>query len=90
MSGVHICAPPVTRRRIVGMDCPCCGKWTRVMQFFYEWYGASCTCLRCGDRWSDGERLERPFARGWRAKSIADAKKHWRAMNVAEHPGGGE
>jgi hypothetical protein len=41
----------------------------------YEWYGTLWSCMACGDSWSDGERLERPFSRGWRAEKIAYLKK---------------
>jgi len=75
---VYVCSPISTHRRIVAGECPTCGKWTRFMGFFYEWYGWHETCLRCGDKWSDGELLERPFMRGWRAKNIEAAKKEWR------------
>lgn len=46
------------------------------------WYGATLTCLGCGDSWSDGERGYRPFARGWRQKAIADATKRWNAITL--------
>lgn len=41
----------------------------------YEWYGASVSCLNCGDVWNDGERQPRPFYRGWREQNIAEMKK---------------
>ena len=84
MGGLHIYAPPAIKRRIWAADCPVCGKWTRLMGFFYEWHGWTTICLRCGDRWSDGEIHERPFMRGWRQKSVADAKAHWRRAALAE------
>jgi hypothetical protein len=75
---VHIHSPEVIERRIVAGDCPTCGKWTRFVGFFYEWYGWFETCLRCGDQWSGGELLERPFKPRWREENIRNAKKHWR------------
>ena len=41
------------------------------------WYGWTLTCLGCGDRWLDGERLERPFMRGWRQEAIRRAAEHY-------------
>ena len=42
------------------------------------WYGAYWTCLTCGERYhSDEGRMERPFARGWRAESVRNAKAIW-------------
>ena len=74
---IHIHAPqPVTKRKF-RRHCPTCQKRTTFIAFGYEWYGWLVTCLSCGDQWSDGERCERPFARGWRAKSIERAKKRW-------------
>ena len=42
---------------------------------YYEWYGASVSCLRCGDQWNDGELSMRPLARGWRKRNIAEFEK---------------
>jgi hypothetical protein len=74
MSTLHVCRSPVERFRIVAGDCPTCGRWTRFVGFFYEWYGWHETCLRCGDQWSCGELLERPFRPRWRKESIAQAR----------------
>ena len=41
------------------------------------WYSPTWQCLGCGDRWSDGERGYRPFARGWRDRAIAEARRKW-------------
>jgi len=42
----------------------------------FEWYDALVSCLNCGDQWSGGERLERPFASGWRERSVAQLERH--------------
>jgi hypothetical protein len=52
------------RRRVAGLD-------------LGAWYGVRWTCCGCGDGWADGERLERPFKRGWRVEAIAAARKTW-------------
>jgi hypothetical protein len=77
-TAVHIHAPRPTERRLARIDCPTCKRRTFAVGWFTEWYGWDETCLRCGERWGDGERLPRPFVRGWRAKSIEQAKRRWR------------
>lgn len=48
---------------------------------FAEWHGWMRHCLRCGDAWSNEtetgefERLQRPFAKGWRKDAVARLKK---------------
>lgn len=50
------------------------------------WYGPTITCCGCGDSWSDGEMLERPFRRGWRKESIGRAVRDWyEAQTPAEY-----
>jgi len=61
----------VLERRI--RDCPTENAPRRMLGEFAAYYGWTITCLGCGDRWMDGERGERPFARGWRQESIARA-----------------
>lgn len=75
----YICAPSPTqvRRRI--LPCPTCERRRRFVCRLYEWYGWMVTCCGCGDSWEDGERLPRPFARGWRAAAIARARAAWAA-----------
>lgn len=70
-----ICCPTVTHHEIRAMKCPCCGGYANVLIECWEWYAAQATCLLCGDAWSDGERMERPFAPRWREERIASAKK---------------
>jgi putative transposon-encoded protein len=69
-----VCIPKahVGRRR---MRCPTCRRVSTFMFRDYEWYGRFQTCLTCGDQWSDGDRLDRPFRRGWRQENIRKAKK---------------
>jgi hypothetical protein len=77
MTGLlHINVPDsIAVRRI--SYCPTCDKRRRFSGTDALWYGPIWTCLGCGDRWSDGERLERPFKRGWREASRRDARKVW-------------
>lgn len=75
----HVCGvgQPSIRRY---MRCWNCKRRRPVVQTGepYSWYAPHFTCLSCGDGWGDGERDERPFARGWRDERIRDAKKRWR------------
>jgi hypothetical protein len=61
---IRHCPTCKQRRRFAGIDTP-------------PWYGVTITCCACGDTWSEGERLERPFKRGWRKEAAANAKATW-------------
>ena len=77
--GGVICSGPrnVVRRHIA--RCWNCETDRRIVQVYGgAWYPSTFYCCHCGDGWGDGERLERPFARGWRQKSIRRAKQYWR------------
>jgi hypothetical protein len=81
---IHIHAPQATHRQKARRHCPTCAKRTTFVAFNTPWYGWDSTCLRCGDSWSDmGEMRERPFAPGWRKRSIEAAQKRWRDWNQA-------
>ena len=48
-------------------NCPTCKQRRRTAgNDRGAWIGVIWTCCSCGDRWGDGEMLERPFRRGWR------------------------
>lgn len=70
---IHICAPSPTHTSLLVCHCPTCNDIRQFLVEDFEWYGAKLTCLTCGDAWSDGEREERPFRRGWRKDAIAAA-----------------
>lgn len=73
---VVVCRPnEFLLRRIT--HCPTEQKRRRFSGRSAVWYGTTWTCCGCGDSWTDGERHERPFARGWRAKAMAGAKQVW-------------
>lgn len=78
MSHIHLHAPETSLRRIVTTCCPDCGRRTRLIGTFQDWYGWSDTCLRCGRSWADGEWLALPFMRGAREYSLAQARAAWR------------
>ena len=77
MSTPIICRPPsFPVRRILA--CPTCKQRRRFAgRDFGPWYGPTVTCCGCGDAWSCGERLERPFRPRWRKEAIAKAKRAW-------------
>jgi hypothetical protein len=81
MSGA-ICngGPTFETRRI--QVCPTEGRRRRFYVRFQHWYGSEWYCLGCGDRWQDGERGARPFARGWRQEAIRRAREGWDRVTV--------
>lgn len=79
MSGVIICrSDTFPLRRII--HCPTCKRRRRFAGVDRgAWYGVIWTCCGCGDSWGDGERLPRPFKRGWRTEAKSAAKHTWAA-----------
>jgi hypothetical protein len=73
---VNICAPGAEKAELIRGHCPTCGRSRRLTALRYPWYGWRVTCLRCGDAWEDGERMERPFRRAWRKAAVRSA---WRS-----------
>lgn len=67
--------------------CPTCKKRRRFAgRDGGLYYGITWICCGCGDRWTGGERHERPFRPRWRQENIAAAKETWRiAPPKAEH-----
>lgn len=82
MSIVHVHAPRPSSVSCVVLTCPTCERPRRFLVRYYDWYGASKICAGCGDTWHDGEREERPFARGWRQKSIEYARAELTKIGV--------
>lgn len=74
---VHVCAPAPELVKMLRGYCHNCRQNRRFIVAFFAWYDPLETCLRCGERYSGEERLERPFARGWRERSIRSA---WRTF----------
>lgn len=62
--------------------CPTCKRLRRMACKFQEWYGAAVTCAGCGEQWTDGEMLDRPFAPGWRKKNIEQARKQLAGIGI--------
>lgn len=85
--GVVICGvgPHLYGRTI--QPCPVCERRRRmVRRYGGVWYGDTLTCLGCGDSWSSGWRMQRPFRRGWRQEAIREAKAKWaQAVNSKEY-----
>lgn len=78
MTLLHVSAPRAMEVRLVRVHCPTCGRRRWMTVLFYEWYGFTVTCLRCGENWADGERRPRPCAPKWRQKSIEAARRRYR------------
>lgn len=80
---LSICRPE-TCVRLLYVDCPTCKRRRRftLWDTGYSYWSSHMTCWGCGDSWSDGERMERPFARGWRRERMARARAAWRERGV--------
>lgn len=83
MSNLHIHAPLPIEKRLHRVNCPDCKKRAFFISFYYEWYGASSTCLNCGRRYNDGEWERLQFYRYARKDNIQHAKKHYRRIAVS-------
>lgn len=75
-----VCSPSVVSAKLFRGQCPTCGRSSYMTATHAEWYGWSVVCLRCGERWEDGERSARPFEPRWRKRSIEQAKRSWRRL----------
>ena len=82
MTYVHIHAPAPVETCCCIKDCPTCLRPRRMLVRYYEWYGATVICAGCGECWNDGEMEHRPFARGWRKKSIEHARAELAKIGV--------
>jgi len=71
---IHICKAETVYWAIRRWKCPNCGKRRMLIEGF-EWYPSLVGCLNCGDCWSEGERLQRPFYRNWRAESVEELER---------------
>ncbi len=81
MSTLHIHAPQGEYFAAVN-ECPTCDRPRRMLGWFVDWYGTTWTCAGCGDKWQDGEMLERPFSPGWRRKQIEHAREKLAKIGV--------
>lgn len=67
--------------------CPVCNERHRMVSSHSSiWYDAITTCCGCGDSWSDGFIMSRPFVRGWREAARSRARWNWnRAVDRNAH-----
>jgi hypothetical protein len=72
---VHIPRGITLRKR---ERCPFCERVTRFVVIVFEWYEPTSYCCACGERWEGAERAQRPFERGWRKRSIEQARALWK------------
>ena len=84
--GLHIKFARPSIVKIAWYGCPNCERRRPFMAWFEEWYGWTQTCLKCGDRFADGEWLARPFRPRWRKEHIESAKKFYRRYHPKEKP----
>lgn len=72
-----VCRPSdrFLRRRII--RCPFEERQQEMVIRFEEWYGPTVYCCGCGDSWSDGELMPRPFYRGWRHDQARRHRRLW-------------
>jgi hypothetical protein len=78
MEELHVKFTKPGEVRIERKFCPTCGKRRFFVGWFEDWYGWYFTCLRCGERFADGEMMERPFTPKWRQHNIESIKKFYR------------
>ena len=83
-SKIHINFVKPEDLQIKRHDCPTCKKSRFMVLYFEEWYGASLTCLKCGESWCGGEMRPRPFQRGWRKEAVRHIKEWYRGMKKAQ------
>ena len=48
------------------------------------WFDSIMVCLGCGDSWSGGFLMPRPFRPAWRAEEITTAKRDWASAPPVE------
>lgn len=83
---IHIYAPRADAARTLRRVCPTCKRRTTFFAAHVPWFGWRFTCLACGDKWEDGERLQRPFMPGWRQENVRIAKKQRTQARAAKLP----
>lgn len=79
-NGIVICGVPVDNAETLKkryLWCPTDECTTEMVVRDEGWYGLTKMCCKCGDSWSDGERLSRPFKPGWRAERVRKYRQLW-------------
>jgi len=83
--GSAICSGKLDLISLVKAHCPTCKKLRYFLFEVWQWYGGYLTCLKCGEKFFEGERMERPFCPGWRQSNIKAAKKFYRqSLKIAD------
>lgn len=61
--------------------CPTCDRRTPMVRVYDgAWYGFHDYCIACLDGWwSEGERMERPYARHWKRDRAKEIRAEWDA-----------
>jgi hypothetical protein len=78
--GSAICNGQLEKVWIAKGYCPTCKKDRYFFREVWEWYGLYDTCLKCGEKYFEGDRMDRPFCPGWRKHNIKKAKQLYRTL----------
>ena len=78
--GSSICSGTLEKVWLKKSHCPTCGKKRFFVYELWEWYGIYVTCLKCGEKFTDEGRMDRPFCPGWRKTNIRNAKRFYRQI----------
>ena len=81
-----ICRPSDRFLRKEVHYCPMCMCRTEMAVRYEAYYGVTSHWCRCGDSWTDGELIERPFARGWRGRAVRRARELWDRATHGQPP----
>ena len=77
MNRVFVCPPMYDGIKMPVLECDTCKRQRRFLETHEEYYGYRHTCLTCGEKYADFERLPRPFEPGWRKRNVESAKRLW-------------
>ncbi len=76
---IHIHSPSPTERSINWATCVDCKKRSAFAVIWFEWYGPSSTCMRCGrDYDEEWTSIRAPLERGWRQKNKDMMRSRWK------------
>jgi len=86
MNHVHIFAPAPIERTVKWITCLDCKKRSAFAILYFEWFGPSMTCMRCGRDYEDMIMCRAPFERAWRKKNKDGMRKRWKALKPQPTP----
>jgi hypothetical protein len=77
VTAIHINRPDNRFLRCRILRCPFEGRKQEMVVRYEEWYLPTIYCCGCGDSWSEGGRVPRPFHRHWRRDRVREYRKLW-------------